>query len=137
MSFSPPDDRRVSLDVVGNMAKGFKAKCIVNPLSPQACLDLTSALDFAVTMRLHSAIFCSIASVPFIDITHHSKNKSYLETEGLSYLGIDYYELSVRVLEDKFKEVNNNYKNIKEFLLLRAQNNKTTLYETIQNVYIP
>lgn len=137
MSFIPPDDRRISFTVLGNMKNGYKHNVVVNPLSPQDCLDLTSALDFAFTMRLHAAVFCTIAGVPFIDITHHSKNKSYLETEGLSNLSLDYYELSIRTLRNKFEEINNQHAHWQQKLLVRAEKNHTQLQETLTNVRIP
>lgn len=137
MSFLPPDDRRISFQVLGNMKNAYKHHCIVNPLTPQECLDLTSALDFAITMRLHSAVFCTISGVPFIDITHHSKSKSYLETEGLSELSVDYYELSIRILQEKFNQINSAQLSWKEKLLSRAAKNNTQLQETLKNVRIP
>lgn len=137
MSFIPPDDRRISLSVLGNMNNGYKHHCIVNPLTPQDCLDLTSSLDFAITMRLHASIFCTIGGVPFIDLLHHSKNKSYLDTEGLADLSLDYYELSIRTLQNKFTEINNNYAVWKEKLLSTAQQNHNKLQETLKNVHIP
>ncbi len=136
MSFLPPDDRRMSLDVAGNMRKGYNTHCVVNQMTPQDCLDLTSALDFAITMRLHASIFCTIGNVPFFDITHHSKAKSYLDTEGLSQLSVDYYSLTIKSIEEKFSEIKNNPL-IKEKLESTYNKNHIKLRETIQNVYLP
>lgn len=137
MSFTPPDDRRMSLDVIGNMKNGYKAHCVVNQLKPIDCLSLTSNLDFAITMRLHSAIFCTIAGVPFLDITHHSKNKNYLDTEDLGDLSLNYYEFSIRSLKEKFDYVHTQYELIKEKLLTKTKVNQQTLFEIVKNVHLP
>lgn len=136
MSFSPPDDRRISLDVIGNMKKGYDAHCIVEQMSPQDCLDLTSALDFAITMRLHASIFCTIGNIPFLDVVHHSKSKSYLDTEGISELSVDYYSINVKILEEKFSEIVKD-PSIRQKLPLIYNTNHKNIHETIKNVHLP
>lgn len=137
MSFAPPDDRRISLDVVGKMFKGYKYTTIVNPLRPLDCLSLAANLDFAITMRLHASIFCTISGVPFIDLLHHSKNKGYLESIGLSQLGVDYYELSIKSLTERFAYLEEKKIQISTSLEEITKANKRLLREAITNVHLP
>ena len=138
MSFLPPDDRRISLDVIGNMKRGYQAPCLLNPLAAQQQLDLVSVLDYGITMRLHASIFCTIGGVPFIDLTHHSKSRSYLETMGLGQLSIDYYELSIRVLEEKFAALSSRrYTELQDQLLLSADQQKVKFKEMVAHVRLP
>lgn len=137
MSFAPPDDRRISLDVIGKMMKGYKYTCITDPLKPEDCLSLIANLDFAITMRLHASIFCTIAGVPFIDLLHHDKNKGYLETNEIEDLGLDYYELSIKSLADKFAYLERDYERVSENLLQIGKDSRRLLREAIQHVHLP
>jgi len=137
MSTSPPDDRRISLDVLGKMKHGYKHHCITNPLNPLDCLNLVSALDFAVTMRLHADIFCTIAGVPFLDLVHHDKSKGYLESLDESILSTDYYGLNLGVLQDKFIYLEQNREDISRRLVAKAAINKSQLGVSLNNVPIP
>lgn len=136
MSVSPPDDRRISLDVIGKMKNGYKYRCITQELQPMECLNIVSSLDFAITMRLHASIFCTLAGVPFIDITHHDKSKGYLSSIGMPELGVDFYELSIRNLQEKFTMIETNRKSISQRLLSIADQNKRDLEGLIRNVHL-
>lgn len=137
MSFAPPDDRRISLDVIGKMAKGYKYTCLTEVFRPCTCLSLVSALDYGITMRLHASIFCTMAGVPFMDLLHHDKSRGYLETNGLEDLGVNYYELSLRSLEDKFAYIEKEYALLSKTLLKTANENKQQLSEVLKNVHLP
>lgn len=136
MSFTPPDDRRISLDVIGKMKQGYKYTCLTEEMSVQDCLNRAAGLDFAITMRLHADIFCTIAGVPFMDILHHDKNKGYLQTIGLPEVGMDFYELSIKTLEEKFSLLTENKSSISQRLLSTAAQNKRTLEGLINNVHL-
>jgi len=136
MSTAPPDDRRISLDVIGKMQKGYKYPCLTQIINPVKVLSIASALDFAITMRLHASIFCTIAGVPFIDILHHDKSKGYLNELGMPELGIDFYELSLRILTEKFTMLEQNRESISRRLFVIAEENKRTLEGLIYNVHL-
>lgn len=88
----PPDDR-VPAFWVSSKCKWYKKNAVFpGHVPPQDALDILAAADAAVTMRLHAAIFCTVAGVPFIDITHHSKSLGYLETAGLTDHSFDYWK---------------------------------------------
>jgi polysaccharide pyruvyl transferase WcaK-like protein len=137
MSLTPPDDRRISFDVIGKMTKGYKYTCLTEPLRPRDCLSLIAALDYGITMRLHASIFCTMAGVPFMDLLHHDKSRGYLETNGLEDLGLNYYELSLRTLEDKFAYIEKEYTLLSKTLLKTANENKQQLSEVLKNVHLP
>lgn len=137
MSTLPPDDRRISLDVIGNMKNGYKYHCITNEIHPIDCLDLVSALDFAITMRLHADIFCTIAGIPFFDLVHHDKSKGYLKSLDETILSIDYYGLNLGVLQEKFAYLERNREEISRRLMAKAANNKEMLEVSLKNVPIP
>jgi polysaccharide pyruvyl transferase WcaK-like protein len=137
MSTLPPDDRRISLDVIGKMKNGYKYHCITDPIPPLRCLDMVSALDFAITMRLHADIFCTIAGVPFLDLVHHDKSKGYLESLDESILSTDYYGLNLGVLQEKFTYLTENREEISKRLMAKAANNKSNLGVSLKNVPIP
>lgn len=136
MSCAPPDDRRISLDVIGKMAKGYKHSCVLVPLDPTECLNLISALDMSINMRLHSSIFCTINGIPFIDILHHDKSKGYLQSIDYADYGIDYYSLNLKTLHDTFMKLEQNKQGIKERLLVLAQKNNQQVRDTIANVHL-
>jgi polysaccharide pyruvyl transferase WcaK-like protein len=137
MSTLPPDDRRISLDVIGKMKNGYKYHCITESIQPLKCLDMVSALDFAITMRLHADIFCTIAGVPFLDLVHHDKSKGYLESLDESILSTDYYGLNLGVLQEKFTYLTENREEISRRLMAKAATNKSNLGVSLKNVPIP
>lgn len=137
MSFLPPDDRRISLDVIGKMPNGYKYTCFTEPLKPEACLSLVSALDFGITMRLHASIFCTMAGVPFMDLLHHDKSRGYLETNGIEDLGVDYYELSLRTLAEHFAFLERDYSSLSQRLAQITNENRQQLRGVLKNVHIP
>jgi len=136
MSTAPPDDRRISLDVIGKMQKGHKYHCLTQVISPVKVLSIASVLDFAITMRLHASIFCTITGVPFIDILHHDKSKGYLNELGMPELGVDFYELSLRALTEKFNMLEQNRESISRRLFSIAEQNKRILEGLIHNVHL-
>lgn len=137
MSTAPPDDRRISLDVIGKMRRGYDYSCLTQEINPEKVLSIVSALDFAITMRLHASIFCTITGVPFIDILHHDKSKGYLDELGMPEVGVDFYELSLQVLADKFSLLENNRESISQRLLYTTAQNKRNLEGLIHNVHLP
>src|SRR5574338_221832 len=123
--------------VVGKMRKGYNYRCLTQEINPIKVLSMVSSLDFAITMRLHASIFCTIAGIPFIDILHHDKSKGYLDELGMPEVGVDFYELSLRVLAEKFAMLEQNRESISQRLLDTAAQNKRNLEGLIENVHLP
>lgn len=98
---SYPDDR-VSNGYLYSRCKFWQKNVMVyNSMSVQDILDITSVVDVVISSRLHSSIFSHICSKPFIDITHHDKNMSFLETVNKKNWSIDYLRFSI----DKFESL--------------------------------
>jgi polysaccharide pyruvyl transferase WcaK-like protein len=62
-------------------------------LTVQDTLDVMAACDVAISSRLHASIFSTISGVPFVDITHHDKNKVFMESIGKEEWSLDYWYL--------------------------------------------
>lgn len=68
-----------------NDAKKYEHISIdMNYYNTSQMINLICNLDFAVCMRYHSHIFCTIAGVPFISISTTRKTRSYMKQAGLS-----------------------------------------------------
>lgn len=94
-----PDDR-ISNGIVYAKCKFWNKNIMIyNPLSVQDSLNIFSCVDFVISSRLHSSIFSCICSKPFIDITHHDKNRGFLETIDKIDWSVDYWKFDVVKLE--------------------------------------
>lgn len=92
MSTGVPHDDRVTNSMASSRCKFWRKNLVVyDRLSVQQTLDLVSCFDAVISTRLHSSIFCVLSGVPFVDLHHHDKNKSFLETCGLQDFGISYW----------------------------------------------
>jgi polysaccharide pyruvyl transferase WcaK-like protein len=76
-----PHDDRIANSWLAGKCKYWKKNLVVyDAPGVQRTLDLLSACDCAISTRLHSSIFSAVACVPFIDVTHHSKNSGFLRS---------------------------------------------------------
>lgn len=92
MSTGAPHDDRVTNGLVAGRCKFWKKNFLVyDRLSVQETLNLISACDSVISTRLHSTIFSVLANCPFVDLLHHDKNESFLNTCGLREFGISYW----------------------------------------------
>lgn len=87
-----PFNDRITNSMVYCKCKFWKKNAIVyEKYSVQEVLDIISAVDLVISSRLHSSIFSCISGTPFIDITHHDKNRFFLETINKQNWSIDYW----------------------------------------------
>lgn len=85
---------RVTNAWVAARCKFWKKNAVVyERLGVQDTLDIVSAADAAISSRLHSSIFSTIGGVPFVDLTHHDKNRHYLEAVGRANWSVNYWSL--------------------------------------------
>lgn len=99
MSTGAPHDDRVSNGLVANRCKFWKKNLVIyDRLSVQQTLDLVSACDSMISTRLHSSIFGVVANRPFVDLVHHDKNRSFLETCGIEDFGLSYWSFGSQQL---------------------------------------
>ena len=60
-----------------------------------------------VSARYHTTLFAIKNSLPFIDITHHSKNSNLLKDLGLQEFSINYWKIGLEELKKKAFEAQN------------------------------
>lgn len=130
-----PHNDRIANSAVYTKCKYWKKNLLLfNELNVQETLDVFSAVNAAITTRLHAGIFSCIAEIPFIDITHHSKTGLFLESIGKSEWGVDYWHFdywkTLNLLDDflknktKYKKEVNIINNHAKELLRPLQNKK-------------
>lgn len=94
MARPPWDDRAANAWVNSRCRRWNKNVVIYDRWGVQDSLDVISALDAVVSTRLHSSIFATIAGVPYVDVWHHDKNLSFLETVGRLGWAIPFWDFS-------------------------------------------
>lgn len=110
MSTGMPCDDRISNGLLASRCKFWKKNWLVQDrLSVQETLDLVSACDVVISSRLHSSIFSLISHVPFLDLVHHDKNRSFLEAMSLDGLGLSYWSLSFEELKNALDDLLTNF----------------------------
>jgi len=110
-----PQNDRISNAFVYANAKFWKKNLLLfEKISIQDTLDIFAAADAAISSRLHSAIFSCIGGTPFVDITHHSKNKMFLEFIGKSEWSLDFWHMDYYKAQDLLKDFLGNKEFFKE-----------------------
>lgn len=95
-SIKSPWDDRVSCSWVADRCKFFQKNIVLwEPLDVQMTLDIIGAANACVSSRLHSSIFSTISGVPFIDLTHHTKNLGFLEAIEKTAWSMPFWEFSI------------------------------------------
>jgi len=101
-----PFDDRASNAWIASKCKYYKKNHIIfDRLSCQETLDIISASNLVISSRLHSSIFSYINGVPFIDITHHDKNKSFLNLVQQKENSISFWNFDSRILKNKIEKM--------------------------------
>jgi polysaccharide pyruvyl transferase WcaK-like protein len=96
-STKSPWDDRVSNAWLSDRCKYYEKNLVVwERISVQMTLNIIAASNACVSTRLHSSIFSTISGVPFIDLTHHTKNLGFLETIGKTEWSMPFWEFSIR-----------------------------------------
>lgn len=106
MSTSMPHDDRVTNAFLANRCKFWNKNLVIyDRLSVQDTLDLISCFDAVLSSRLHASIFSLTSGVPFLDLTHHDKNKCFLETIGMEDRSFSYWYLDPEPLKTLLKAI--------------------------------
>lgn len=131
MSTRQPYDDRATNSMVSSRCKFYKKNLVIyDRLKVQETLNLLSSMDLVISTRLHSSIFCLNSEVPFIDITHHDKNGSFLETFCLQDHSLSYWNFEYLTLKDKVQDMLLNSEHYKQkFKLLGTEVRKNILNE--------
>jgi polysaccharide pyruvyl transferase WcaK-like protein len=100
-------DTEVNDNTVNAVLNGFlnkKAKWIYNNYEIE---NVISKSSLVISSRYHSSLFALKSGVPFIDITHHSKNLNFLKDVGLTDFSVNYWNLELNTLKEKYEKVIN------------------------------
>lgn len=95
-STKPPWDDKMPGSWVASRCKFYRKNFAVwQRLGVQDTLNIIAAADAVVSSRLHSTIFSTISGVPFIDLTHHAKNKGFVETVEKTNWSVPLWDFSL------------------------------------------
>jgi len=131
---SLPGDDTIANGYVAAKCKYFKKNLFIKEqLSVQNTLDVISACDIIISMRLHSSIFSVISGVPFIDILHNHKNTHFLN-DLCYYRSMSFWDFSKSELKKQINNIEQNYQDIVDELQGITSKNKDKLREMTANV---
>lgn len=84
-SFNPSEDIKIAKKVKEIIGEQYYTRLEIKycRYTPQEMIDEMVGLDFAVCMRYHSHIFCTVAGLPFISISSTRKTRSFMRQAGL------------------------------------------------------
>jgi len=118
---SIPSDDRVPNSWIASKCKYCNKNCVIfDKLDVQTTLDIISAADLVVSSRLHSSIFSFSEGVPFIDITHHSKNRNFLTLVDKNDISVSFWNFDIDLLKDKISEGLNKTRNQAESIKIKS-----------------
>jgi polysaccharide pyruvyl transferase WcaK-like protein len=89
---APWDDRMSNAWVAGHCHKWQKNYVIHQRLDVQQTLNIIAASNVVISTRLHSTVWSTLSGVPFIDLTHHSKNLGFIQTVGKTPWSMNLWE---------------------------------------------
>lgn len=98
----PPNDDRVSNGWIASKCKWWKKNYHVwGELTVQDSLDIIAASNLVISTRLHCSLFAFNCGTPLIDITHHDKNKNFLNLINKQKDSIFYWTLCKDDLQER------------------------------------
>lgn len=101
-----PCDDRVSNAWIATKCKYWKKNHVIfNPLNYETALNVISTSNLVISSRLHSSIFSYVSGVPFLDITHHDKNKLFLELTGNLENSISFWNFNAPLFKEKINSL--------------------------------
>ncbi len=137
MSTGMPNDDRVTNAFLANRCKFWQKNYVIyDRLDVQDTLDIIAGCDVVISSRLHASIFSLTSNIPFIDITHHDKNKNYLETLGLQDLSISYWNFDYDKIKCLLKSMIDNSIEYKERLGVIHNRQLDILKKESHNVHL-
>ncbi|MGQ4832782.1 MAG: polysaccharide pyruvyl transferase family protein [Candidatus Asgardarchaeia archaeon] len=120
----PQNANSYELNLIRNIARILKKKYLITNLSfidvdlpPEGIFQLLRKIDVLIASRMHSAIFASMLSVPFVALAYQPKFKGIMKFFNLDDFVIDIFQLNdknvemlwnlvERVIRDKKKIMN-------------------------------
>jgi polysaccharide pyruvyl transferase WcaK-like protein len=92
---APWDDRMANAWVAGHCNQWQKNYVVHQRLDVQQTLNIIAAANAVISTRLHSTVWSTLCGVPFIDLTHHSKNLGFIQTIDKMPWSMNLWEFSV------------------------------------------
>lgn len=136
MSIQLPYDDRITNSMIAGRCKFWRKNLVIyDQLDVQQTLNLISTFDAVISTRLHTSIFSMISNVPFIDVTHHDKNKGFLETVGLTDWSTSYWNFDYEAVYKRLKDLLTNGESDKNRLETISRNQINTLENISSNVH--
>jgi polysaccharide pyruvyl transferase WcaK-like protein len=133
-----PQDDRITNGMLASKCKFWKKNLMIwDNLSVQDTLDIFTVADAAITSRLHASIFSCIGGTPFIDLTHHDKNRVFVHSVMRPHWSIDYWHFNqgnAQILLQSF--LNDKEKTEQQDLLHIAARNRLMLQTAVQHIEI-
>lgn len=135
MSTGAPYDDRVTNAFAASRCKWWKKNYVIHErFSVQETLNLIAACDAVISSRLHSSIFSLVSNTPFLDLTHHDKNRSFLETMHLEGYSIPYWSFCSEELRSRLQSLLDNSEAIANKLRWIHQGQLEILKREVGNV---
>lgn len=100
-------DNEVNDNTVNAVLNGFLTTKATWMFDNSNIEDVINSSELLISSRYHTSLFALKAGIPFIDITHHSKNLNFLKDVGLTDFSINYWQLELNALKEKYKKVTN------------------------------
>ena len=130
----PWDDRTVCFNIASKCHFWKKNVVLSEELGVQDVLDVISASTLVLSQRLHASIFSCVSGVPFLDIVHHDKNKSFLETINRTDLMISYWDFSIIYLKERINHLLLSFETEKEKLNNMTSLQRSKLKEVVNDI---
>jgi len=103
-STAMPHDDRIANGLLASHCKWWKKNLVLHqPVDVQTALDLIAGADACLSSRLHATIFATLAATPVVDLTHHDKNRGFLETLRNPDRSVSFWDLGVQDCEDRLQ----------------------------------
>jgi len=135
LTFKYPDDLQIASHVMGLMK--YPAHVLLRRCAPMEMLDVVSACDGLIGMRLHSLIFASMAQIPSLGLSYDPKVESFQRSIGAQCLSFDAADEGTLTREfGKFADELKKATLSAEQLEIKARENIALLDECLKNIRI-
>lgn len=121
------DDRIVHCFLYSVLNNKNKCTLILDRLTPEEIIQMIETSSFVLSARYHPSVLAVASGTPLLDITHHDKNKKFLETVNMQANSLDFYLFHKELLIEKTKSIEAQPAHIIEIL------NFKNLWEKFQN----
>lgn len=124
----------VNDNIISGVLNGFlnkKAEWVLFQDEIENCIKRSV---FVISSRYHTSLFALKNSIPFLDITHHSKNANFLKDIGLKSFSCSFWSLELNSLKESFDKITkfNNLSNISANQSVISSESWTTIKQRLK-----